>query len=305
MIKKTLLGLMTVGLLSLAPVAQSQASTQSADSASVGAPQAKKRIAYISGYVRNQLGKYQDDVSVAVLNANDLGATPLASALTYSGEDFGHGFYNIELKYEPAVVTSIVIRFSSLDTVPRNLRFKTYTTAPLALKRNYQFFDLPDIRMKLATKVASAASAAVHAAKKGQPVGKALKEITEGDGSVLAVQVGVAKGQPKILKMLGEVTFSVTQGSKTVKFQDPSTKRKKLVTELKQALEPTRQAGDSAAVVVLPHLAGSTPYTVEVCETKTVKGKKKKVCRDEERFTASESYTLHVSYPGSDEARGS
>ncbi|WP_372728233.1 hypothetical protein, partial [Nocardioides sp.] len=46
-------------------------------------------------------------------------------------------------------------------------------------------------------------------------------------------------------------------------------------------------------------------YTVEVCETKTVKGKKKKVCRDEERFTASESYTLHVSYPGSDEARGS
>ena len=215
MIKKTFLGALAVGLLTLSPLAPSQATSQSTENPTVVADKARKNLAIISGYVLDQKGEEVNDVLVEVFKADDL-KTPLAFQLTYSSvdedgeEDYGNGWYNIELKYVPGTLSDIKIKYSSLKTVPKKLAFKTmWYPKPLKVKGQFQYVDINDVTMTLAQKVSSTTSAQLFELdKKGKPGKKPTSKINEGD-RVEALATVVA-GKPGLKTITGEVTVTAT-----------------------------------------------------------------------------------------------
>lgn len=308
MIRKTLLGAVTIGLLSFAPVspATGQAATQQAQEtdAATGVAYTAQRWAYISGVVRNQLGRPQDDVLVEVFRAGEID-TPLASQLTYAstyGDDqVDHGYYDIELGFDPTLGNEFVVRFSSLPDAPTQFRSTTYPRTLVATGKP-AYLDLRDVRMKLSHRVDSTTAGAVHRLKRGKPARRLTVRLPARAKAVLPVTV--VAGAPGILSVLGKARFTVTKGKRNrpMKFEVTKGKRVKKVRSLTRKLAPVRKTpGVSTTTFALPTLAGSTATTKKVCKQK----RGKRTCTRKKTWSSSETYTLHVSYSGSDEAKSS
>ncbi len=298
------MGAVTIGLLSLAPVLPSQAANQATDPPTAVADRGQ-RTAYVSGFVLNQLGQPQDNVNVEVFRVGET-ETPVASQLTYASvygddEPADHGFYNIELRFDPSLGNEFVVSFSSLPDA--ETQFRPYTHPKTFVARgDYAFLDLNDVRMKLVDKVDSTTDGAVHLVKRGKRTKNPTSEIPAGAKAVLPVTV--VAGEPGIKRVAGKVVFTVTQGrnDQAVEFEVKKGKRSKKVGRLVQDLSPVkRQLGVSATTIALPELAGSTASTKKVCEKK----RGKRSCTKKKTWSRSETYTLHVSYSGSDEAEKS
>ena len=232
---------------------------------------------------------------------------PLASQPTYAhvyGDKVAaeHGFYNIELRYDPADGKEFVVRFSSLPDAPTQYRPFTYPTKLVATGAT-SHLDLDDVRMKLVGKVDSTTDGDVHRVKRGKRAHASTDTIPAGTKAVLPVTV--VAGAPGILRVAGKATFTVTKGkrNKVVRFQAKPGKKAKRVKTMTPKLTPAKgTAGESATTFVLPTLAGSTATTKKVC-TKRKQGKPR--CTKKKVWSSSETYTLHVAYSGSDEARAS
>lgn len=111
--------------------------------------QSATRWAYVYGYVQNQLGQYQDNVQVELLNED---GTVRATQLTYEGEDQDHGFYNLSFKFDNTKTYEFTLRFSSPAGTADPFKTQTLDETIVVDKKN-DFVFVEDVMMQLDRKV--------------------------------------------------------------------------------------------------------------------------------------------------------
>lgn len=242
--------------------------------ATVTPAQAATRWASVQGYVQNQLGHYQDDVVVELLNPD---GTIEASQLTYEGEGQDHGFYNLTFKFDTALTHEFKLRFSSLPDVAKADRFKTQTLKEtVVVDRRNDFVFIDDVMMQLAEKVDTTTTL------------DGVKETVQ-DNETHKVTITVATPRLKKLEGKVEVVISRKGGAKAAEALD----KKFTLAAVK------KKVGTSEVEFTVPKLESPGAPKCKVW-----KDKKKTKCKE---YKSADSYTwdVDVTFLGSELAKKS